>query len=609
LIYLWVDTNMAIQQVGNRGVYVITGSGRDPRLTSNGQSWADLVTQQKYMLIKEAQKEALRRIDLETKDYAARQEAYQQVQKDIRSQIDKAQSDIAAIKLKETEAQQRLNEQQQKALIERSKGTKITTRSGSGGGSGSRGSREMTGAEYIKALQNDVQQNQAIADKAEEKAKTVIDDGTLRGMILARKPEAFTPEQTAAYQKLDTNAQSRINSAMDAQARVDESNRLLSEYSQNAQNPEAQRQAIQKYQNVAPSTSATGGSGGSYSTQKIVGQTDLPETPTVDYSNLIKPLEDRIKMLESQALGMELPTKPTSDATSLMRQVAAEDYGLRSSYRPEVQPVTPVDRTAEMQALDVSPMPPTSQPPVPFRMEQGVSGGVGKQEYLGGLDFTEVADPRIVPQDTYVADPRIVPQVQNQNELLSQPLSPTPTPTPTPRPQPSVVPQGDVKSIFDRLLKAQEPQAQPKVQDIFMSVQYATPEEKKQMALQAIMQKAQELGSSNPAYIKAKEQILDQLQRVLDPQKYKQMKLVEKNQTENKGDYYALSKSVRGLQEKNAQLTYSLFPVNEQTKPEEADQFYKNAQKQIQQSIADSFQRKKAQEFLDLMYLAYMNEK
>jgi hypothetical protein len=589
---------MAIQQVGNRGVYVITGSGRDPRLTSNGQSWADLVTQQKYMLIKEAQKEALRRIDLETKDYAARQEAYQQVQKDIRSQIDKAQSDIAAIKLKETEAQQRLNEQQQKALIERSKGTKITTRSGSGGGSGSRGSREMTGAEYIKALQNDVQQNQAIADKAEEKAKTVIDDGTLRGMILARKPEAFTPEQTAAYQKLDTNAQSRINSAMDAQARVDESNRLLSEYSQNAQNPEAQRQAIQKYQNVAPSTSATGGSGGSYSTQKIVGQTDLPETPTVDYSNLIKPLEDRIKMLESQALGMELPTKPTSDATSLMRQVAAEDYGLRSSYRPEVQPVTPVDRTAEMQALDVSPMPPTSQPPVPFRMEQGVSGGVGKQEYLGGLDVTDIQDPRIVPQE-----------VQNTNELLSQPLSPTPTPTPTPTPQPSVVPQGDVKSIFDRLLKAQEPQAQPKVQDIFTSVQYATPEEKKQMALQAIMQKAQELGPSNPAYIKAKEQILDQLQRVLDPQKYKQMKLVEKNQTENKGDYYALSKSVRGLQEKNAQLTYSLFPVNEQTKPEEADQFYKNAQKQIQQSIVDSFQRKKAQEFLDLMYLAYMNEK
>ena len=42
---------MAIQQVGGRGVYVITGSGRDPRKTSNGQSWADLVTQQKYICL------------------------------------------------------------------------------------------------------------------------------------------------------------------------------------------------------------------------------------------------------------------------------------------------------------------------------------------------------------------------------------------------------------------------------------------------------------------------------------------------------------------------------------------------------------------------------
>lgn len=39
---------MGIQQVGGAKVYVITGSNRDPRLTSTGQSWANLVTQQKY---------------------------------------------------------------------------------------------------------------------------------------------------------------------------------------------------------------------------------------------------------------------------------------------------------------------------------------------------------------------------------------------------------------------------------------------------------------------------------------------------------------------------------------------------------------------------------
>ena len=51
---------MAIQQIGGQGVYVITGSGRDPRKTSNGQSWADLVTKQKFMLYQAAYDQAMR---------------------------------------------------------------------------------------------------------------------------------------------------------------------------------------------------------------------------------------------------------------------------------------------------------------------------------------------------------------------------------------------------------------------------------------------------------------------------------------------------------------------------------------------------------------------
>lgn len=131
------------------------------------------------------------------------------------------------------------------------------------------------------------------------------------------------------------------------------------------------------------------------------------------------------------------------------------------------------------------------------------------------------------------------------------------------------------------------------MKDMFTSVQYGTDQQKKQLALQAIMQKAQELGPTNPAYIKIKQKILDQLNKVLDPKKHRQMKMVEKNQSDNRGDYFALSKSVRGLQERSAQLVYSLFPVNEETKATDADQLYKNAQKQIQTNIADSYQRKR----------------
>ena len=123
------------------------------------------------------------------------------------------------------------------------------------------------------------------------------------------------------------------------------------------------------------------------------------------------------------------------------------------------------------------------------------------------------------------------------------------------------------------------------------------------------MQKAQELGPTNPAYLKFKDQVITQLERVLDPKKYRQIKMVQKNQAQNRGDYFALSKQVRGLNEASARLVSSLFPVNEETKPEDADRMYKNAQKQIRTNIPNSLQQKKSNEYLDLMYLAYMQER
>jgi hypothetical protein len=66
---------------------------------------------------------------------------------------------------------------------------------------------------------------------------------------------------------------------------------------------------------------------------------------------------------------------------------------------------------------------------------------------------------------------------------------------------------------------------------------------------------------------------------------------------------------VRGLNEASARLVSSLFPVNEETKADDADRMYKNAQKQIRTNIPNSLQQKKSNEFLDLIYLAYMQEK
>ena len=77
---------MAIEQVGGQGVYVITGSGRDPRRTSNGQSWADLVTKQKYMLYKSAYDQALREYNAGIISNKERQRRVEQLQQDIRQE-------------------------------------------------------------------------------------------------------------------------------------------------------------------------------------------------------------------------------------------------------------------------------------------------------------------------------------------------------------------------------------------------------------------------------------------------------------------------------------------------------------------------------------------
>lgn len=63
---------MAVEKVG--GTYVIKASPVKAGTTSTGQSWANLVTQQKYQLWKIANAEAARRIKFEQMDAQRRQQ-------------------------------------------------------------------------------------------------------------------------------------------------------------------------------------------------------------------------------------------------------------------------------------------------------------------------------------------------------------------------------------------------------------------------------------------------------------------------------------------------------------------------------------------------------
>lgn len=658
---------MAIQQVGGQGVYVITGSGRDPRKTSNGQSWADLVTQQKYMLIKQARQDAQRQIDREFQDYQSRQKATAEYRADVRKQIDEARATVTNLKLKQSEAQTDIDKQLLKAEIDRARGRKQTITTGSttpGRTSSTRApaSKEMSGAKFGQYLDKRITANQSFAIKTLEEAESTSEKEKLQELISVRSPDYYTPKQKTIFDALSKSQQSKVTAAQEAQAEATRLVELRGEYNtkRKQDDTEGMRKIIVREQALPPQTQTSSGGGDSDAggtqvrTERYKDQTALPDAPSVDYSELITPYETRIKSLEQQLLQAESPTMPDLNETNRMRQIASQDYGLRTSYRPPQQPVEPtverqpveqpVERRAEMDALGVQP-----SPSIPFTMSEptyGVVEGDRPRESLGGIEPSTVEnvtqpsvqpnpltgntvedvgpflEGRASPQEIYLMnqslnDPEMYlgPRDQFSNyDVYSERLKAktelkkqreaNPSPTPAPLPTPT----RNIRDIYNTMLQSEE-QREPSMASMFDPIKFGTAQEKQQLALKMIMEKAQELGPTNPAYLKIKKAILKQLEKVLDPKKARQQRLVEKNQSDNRGDYFALSREVRGLKEQNAQLVFSLFGVNEDTKPEQADVLYKSAKNQIATKITDRLQRKKADEFLDLMYLAYMNER
>jgi len=132
---------MPIQQIGGRNVYVITGSNKDPRLTSTGQSWANLVTQQKYMLFQEAQKQALREAQLEEADFQTQVRIVQEQRNALQREIERNRKTIADMQAKQLTENSRRERANQSAI---NKGILTGQRTSSSGGGGGRTPIQIT---------------------------------------------------------------------------------------------------------------------------------------------------------------------------------------------------------------------------------------------------------------------------------------------------------------------------------------------------------------------------------------------------------------------------------------------------------------------------------
>ena len=657
---------MAIQQVGGQGVYVITGSGRDPRRTSNGQSWADLVTKQKYMLYKSAYDQAMREYEAGAITDKERQKRIDQLRKDIRQE----RTEIARLErgeLTENQLRERQRQRQEAQL-----GTqRITTRDGTG-----RAGRTDTGIPTIetyedklekeesKLLQNKTRTNAEVQKLEKDSVFMRAYADAQKGLPLSARKQRAYDSKIQAYENAKA-AQTRVQTDLKAKQReLDkvrgfDSQQLFEEY---------YRTDILK--GADPSTTTGGGGGGRG--QTITQQVRKDEVPLsdVDYSELIKERQERIGDIEKQILKLEAePQEELVDVIQRTKEIGEERYGLgqprrRLFGRRAEMDALGVEQTAEEPVAEtVTEATETVEPslsPLESAMQEGDvdmvmsgQGGMGVQQGPSGvvegerpretLDMSamEMTPPAPTERRGRVAQPMMrtvednvdvgpdlrgratQEEIDRINAFLRPPmqtatvkpsLPPTPMQTPTPTAMPSIRKLGRMRSYKEAMGEKQPQRRRPlpplqQIRAAFDPVRNLGRREKQQVGMNLLQQAKQAYGVSSPEYQKAKAQVLSELGKALDPKKAKQMKVVKSLQDNAPSQYSRLGDDIRGLSEDSKRMVVQLFPVSDDTKLDEVERLYKNAQQQIRLSIPNKSQKKKALDMLDLMYMAVISDK
>jgi len=626
---------MAIQQVGGQGVYVITGSGRDPRKTTSGQSWADLVTQQKYMLIKEAQREALRQMEQEQLSFQDRQQRQEQLRQNLQSQIEAERKGIEDLRIKQitlNEARE-IENQRIKSRSPEYKPTKAP-------GSGVSVTRTIpTEREYIRDLRNEItgqtQRQKRLRDDraklvAAEKEDRTFADIAPELLSATELQDLTTFEQAKA--KLDESLIASENAQASAQKLRDDYQKALAG---------GKADILEKAAKKTIRTSGAGGVGGGGGvTPAAKTLEDLPEFTGFDPE--IERRQQRMRELQAEMDALEFEERPTFNGIEEMRRVYGESFPeqprqrLRDRFRREPQPAPaaqpmveesftePQEATQAFENLDAmqqygvrdEPMMVGGADTQPIMQQQPAPAQPApRQEEMEalGMDFEfQPSTIEVVPAEpTYEDDIPDIRQPVGRSaqfmEALPSDFGPAqfggfrPEIMPTPR-------QGE--RFVEQMILGLEPEA-PQVGYAaqFEDVKFGTAAQKQRRALELIIDASKEMGPTSPEYNKAKVQILTELQKTMDPKEYRKQKKVERVMDKNPKDYMALAKTVRGLSEKDARLVMSLFAVSSDTKLEDIDKLYKSARNEISNnSNMNKRERKKALEFLELYYMAIIDE-
>lgn len=601
---------MPIQQIGGRNVYVITGTNTDPSKTSTGQSWANLVTQQKYMLFQEAQKQALQEMQRADADYQTQVDMVQKQRQALQREIDANRRTVQQLQSKQLTINDMRERQNQR---ESNKGMRTTT-----GGGGARGVTQKTAnmadvqREFETRLNPILSQKQKLQrDRSKIQALKSEEEGK------PYKNDAAIAQYTKRIRELDDNIEGLTVRADNLQGQYE---RMQSE-------AETDRQAFERsYRDFFGIQYKSGGRAAApaQTTQPV----DVEETQLEPVEVDVSPYQERIKELETELGALEMPTRESVDLIPRQSEIYQQYFGRGAA-------PTPVDRSAEMDVLGVDdfefqpsadsievvstepqpepePEPVVEEPqPRTYTVQRGDTLGEISQEMYGTPSrFMDIAEA------SGVRDPDVI----REGQQLTVPPSPTPTLPEEDRMGINMLRairlQPDRFADIGRRMRMEDMMPEPVVQqqtltikDRFNQVAKQHPNQKKLLAMQLLQEYARDLGVTSPEYARVKKQVLQQLQQSLDPSKSRQLKKIRKNQDEAPGNYYNLGTMVSGVVDKVRNLVASLFPVSDDTRLDEIESLYKNAQQQIRLAIKEKTQKRKALELLDLQYLAVLEDK
>lgn len=628
---------MAIQQVGGQGVYVITGSGRDPRKTTSGQSWADLVTQQKYMLLKEAQKEAMRQMEQEQLSFQDRQNRQEQLRKNLQSQIEAERKGIENLRTKQINLNEArvIENQRIKSRSPEYKPTKTTT----GEGRTSTTTTVPTEEEYIKRLQ-DITKSATNRQASLRRTRAKMVAAQKEGQTFADiAPELLSATELADLQTYEQALAKLDKSIADSQGTQGLAQKKLDDYQKAAVTA---RPALLEKAGRKTIRSSSDDGGAATTTPAAKTLEDLPEFTGFDPE--IERRQQRMRELQAEMDALEFEERPTFNGIEETARVYEEQFGqqprrrLRDRFQrepqaapsaqpmveqpmaaqpePSMEPMTGYGTQDDMMMVGGADERPTMgdmQPTIQEQVQQRVEAPSPRQaemEALGVQDFEFLPESGFAPVEPTYEDDIVQPIMQPQRsaqfmEALPSAVGPAqfggfrPETMPTPY-------QGE--RFVEQMVLGIEPEA-PQVgyAQQFADVQFGTAAQKQRRALELIIDASKQMGPTSPDYEKAKAQILTELQKTMDPKQYRKQKKVERVMDKNPKDYMALAKTVRGLSEKDAQLVMSLFAPSSDTKLEEVDRLYKSAQKEITSNLTGR-NRKKALEFLELQYIAFMDD-